>query len=380
MSTSVETILLYTIGAGFLSIVYGFFTGKNILNQSAGNAKMQEIASAIQIGAKAYLVEEEPNSSIRGNSMIYSGIYNSRTGINRTNVFSVGDNIVKSVDPANGSIQKLYAEDTNLNIFQELKINRALIDKDAIYSAEGGGTVTSSNLVIGAIQPYPGKYGISRDPQSFAVYGTAKYFSDKNNNVILRLAGGQLQEISAANMIDYFRDRLGTDINIAGVPGKIIGGWDIYNKQYVISTQESGADEFSFERGYETLTWDENIKGWTSFFTYKPDHNRSEHFKGDRNIHAYFDTVIDSEAYLGSVAGGSDRYLSEDYFFCQFSRKIGYQIFLCPWMELGHMGSYVFSGSMASLANLEFASHGSDNQKVSNHAKRRKNNKKKKRK
>ena len=39
MSTTVETILLYTIAAGFLSIVYGFFTGKNILNQSAGNAK-----------------------------------------------------------------------------------------------------------------------------------------------------------------------------------------------------------------------------------------------------------------------------------------------------------------------------------------------------
>ena len=55
MSGTVETILLYTIGAGLLSIVYGFLTGKNILNSSAGNAKMQDIASAIQIGAKAYL-------------------------------------------------------------------------------------------------------------------------------------------------------------------------------------------------------------------------------------------------------------------------------------------------------------------------------------
>ena len=55
MNTSVETILIYTILAGFLSIVYGFFTGKNILNSSTGNSKMQEIASAIQIGAKAYL-------------------------------------------------------------------------------------------------------------------------------------------------------------------------------------------------------------------------------------------------------------------------------------------------------------------------------------
>ena len=55
MDTSSETILLYTILAGFLSIVYGFFTGKNILSKSSGNSKMQEIASAIQVGAKAYL-------------------------------------------------------------------------------------------------------------------------------------------------------------------------------------------------------------------------------------------------------------------------------------------------------------------------------------
>ena len=45
MSGTVDTILLYTIGAGLLSIVYGFLTGKNILNSSAGNAKMQDIAS-----------------------------------------------------------------------------------------------------------------------------------------------------------------------------------------------------------------------------------------------------------------------------------------------------------------------------------------------
>ena len=55
MSSNTETILIYTILAGLLSIVYGFFTGKSILSSSAGNPKMQEIASAIQIGAKAYL-------------------------------------------------------------------------------------------------------------------------------------------------------------------------------------------------------------------------------------------------------------------------------------------------------------------------------------
>ena len=58
MTSTIETILLYTIGAGLLSIVYGYLTGKNILNSSAGNSKMQDIASAIQIGAKAYLARQ----------------------------------------------------------------------------------------------------------------------------------------------------------------------------------------------------------------------------------------------------------------------------------------------------------------------------------
>ena len=55
MNTSTETIMYYIIAAGILSIVYGFITGRNILNSSSGNAKMLEIASAIQEGARAYL-------------------------------------------------------------------------------------------------------------------------------------------------------------------------------------------------------------------------------------------------------------------------------------------------------------------------------------
>ncbi len=66
MNSTTEIILLYTIGAGLLSIVYGYLTGKNILNSSAGNSKMQDIASAIQIGAKAYLARQYKTIAIVG--------------------------------------------------------------------------------------------------------------------------------------------------------------------------------------------------------------------------------------------------------------------------------------------------------------------------
>ena len=66
MNLSPETILHYTILAGILSVVYGYFTGKYILNSSSGNSKMQEIAHAIQVGAKAYLNRQYKTIAIVG--------------------------------------------------------------------------------------------------------------------------------------------------------------------------------------------------------------------------------------------------------------------------------------------------------------------------
>jgi hypothetical protein len=76
---------------------------------------------------------------------------------------------------------------------------------------------------------------------------------------------------------------------------------------------------------------------------YKPDHVGQANFDGSRYIHAYFDTVIDKQ---------SERYLSEDYMFCQWWRNIGGQIWLCPWMKTSHIGTYHFQGDMPAVANL----------------------------
>ena len=114
---------------------------------------------------------------------------------------------------------------------------------------------------------------------------------------------------------------------------------------------------------------------------YKPDHVRTDHFDGTREIMAYFmdpiDRVSKEKVYeealraisetassdllaareqarnaLATPEQGSKRLLSEDYFFCQEVRKAGAKVWLCPWMRLSHAGSYIFGGSLADLAQI----------------------------
>ncbi len=51
MSFELELVL----GAAVLALLYGAWTIRSVLSMSAGNARMQEIAAAIQEGARAYL-------------------------------------------------------------------------------------------------------------------------------------------------------------------------------------------------------------------------------------------------------------------------------------------------------------------------------------
>ena len=59
-------ILYLIIAAGFVAILYSYITAKQILSSSPGNAKMQDIARAIQVGARTYLKRQYKTIAIVG--------------------------------------------------------------------------------------------------------------------------------------------------------------------------------------------------------------------------------------------------------------------------------------------------------------------------
>ena len=78
-------------------------------------------------------------------------------------------------------------------------------------------------------------------------------------------------------------------------------------------------------------------------YMYKPDHVRTEHFDGTREIMMAFQAEVDPK---------SKRYLSEDYWFCQKAQEANLKTWFCPWMKMQHVGTYIFGGSLADLASI----------------------------
>jgi hypothetical protein len=212
----------------------------------------------VDLGVKAYTVDDTYNYEEKHNSLIYSGVINSTTNINNSNQFSMADSIVKTLELANGPIKKLFSEDTNLTIIQEDKVSVALINKNALFSADGQRSVTASSNVIGEVQEYQGVYG-TVNPESFVYYGGKKYFVDRTRAAVMRLSQDGLTEISDTGMHDFFRDNLKNSKLVYGM-------YDIHNHNYVVSIVPKNDSDSK-----QTLSFDENAKGWTSRYSYKPE-------------------------------------------------------------------------------------------------------------
>ena len=185
--------------------------------------------ATIDKGPKVSTVLEEPYVEERRSSgFIWSGIYNSMSGVNNLNQFIQAEKITKDLNPIHGSIQKLYARNTDLVTLCEDKVFKILANKDALFNADGNVNLTASENVLGQTIPFSGDYGISTNPESFASDAYRLYFSDRARGSVLRLSQDGLTPISSYGMTDWFADNLSES-------NRIIGSFDDKKKEYNIS-------------------------------------------------------------------------------------------------------------------------------------------------
>ena len=203
--------------------------------------------------------EEERKAS----SLIFSGIFNSISGVNNTNQFLTAENITKDLNPTYGSIQKLHARDTDLIALLEDKCFKILANKDALFNADGSTNVTSNSNVLGQTIPFVGEYGISKNPESFASFGFRTYFVDKARGTVLRLSRDGITDIGGKDMSFYFQDKLRKSISTS------IGSYDVDASSYNVCINVPTVGSESNKT--EGVSFKESVDGWNSTLSYVPE-------------------------------------------------------------------------------------------------------------
>ena len=224
--------------------------------------------------------------------LIYSGLYNSTSGVNNLNQFIQAEKITKDLNPIYGSIQKLYSgwgQGGDLVALCEDRVLKILANKDALFNADGNVNVTSTNNVLGQAIPYSGEHGISKNPESFASEAYRIYFTDKVRGTVMRLSMDGLTPISNHGMKDWFRDNL-------KLGDKLIGSYDDKKDEYNITIKSNTTAK--------TVTFKEDVKGWVSFKSFTPENaiscaNEYYTFKNG-NIWKHHDETVDRNTFYGT--------------------------------------------------------------------------------
>ena len=225
-------------------------------NRIRDNFNLPFITNGVKVSAT---LEYEYEEEHRKYGLIYSGIYNSTSGVSNLNQFIAGEKITKDINPIYGSIQKLHSRDGNLITLCEDKILKILANKDAVFNADGNTNLTATNKVLGQTTPFSGEYGISTNPESFASENYRAYFTDRIRGTVMRLSMDGLTPISDAGMKDWFRD------NLKLVNGRISGSYDDRNNEYNVKLEILEVEEFTLVNKSKVLTYREEVKGWVSF-------------------------------------------------------------------------------------------------------------------
>lgn len=187
-------------------------------------------------------------------SLTYGRPYDQTLNYNGLNEFNLSRVNFKDMDDKYGEIQIIKAFNTDLDVWQEDKTHRVLQGKASLYNQDGSSNVGKSNLTYDTVVPYSGEYGISTSPESLVVFGNYRYWADEKRGVFVRKGQSGIEIISANGMVDWFRDYFRNNPN-----AKNLACYDPYYGQVTLGFKDN------------TITWDEKVKGFTSFHSFIPD-------------------------------------------------------------------------------------------------------------
>lgn len=165
------------------------------------------------------------------NELVYSGVYQLTTQTNKLNEFNLSTANFKYADKLFGSIQKLYARNSDLLMMQEHKVCSVLYGKNLLSDSVGGGNIVSIPEVLGEIIPLPYENGVSKNPESFAIYGEDIFITDSYRGNVLQINGSSMIEVSGYGMKNYFKDMF-----LDGLNTRKIGVFDPWTRNYVIGS------------------------------------------------------------------------------------------------------------------------------------------------
>ena len=238
-------------------------------NRIRDNFNLPFISNGVKVSSRSESRYEEER---REYGLIYSGIYNSVSGVNNLNQFIQAEKITKDVNPIYGSIQKLHSRSTadgDLITLCEDRVLKILANKDALYNANGNTQLTATENVLGQAIPFSGDHGISKNPESFASEAYRVYFTDKVRGTVMRLSKDGLTPISDHGMKDWFRDNL-------KLSNRLIGSYDDKKDEYNITLIDR---KFNTPNGTtykpKTVSFREDVKGWVSFKSFIPENGIS---------------------------------------------------------------------------------------------------------
>jgi len=201
----------------------------------------------------------------------YSQAYQEGTSINGTNRFYYLD--YDNYDKKYGDIVRFKLHNRDLRVYQYRKVGVVPVYSVETLNQDSTANLVASSKIINPIRYYDGEFGIGNQPASLATSNHNDYFADPIKGQYIRVGQDGVKAISelynmmtfaGANLPNYL-----SNYNYAtGGYATILGCFFFCNGKNgeYISALQPGTGL----TGY-TLSYDENAKAYTSFYSFQPE-------------------------------------------------------------------------------------------------------------